>query len=550
MIDIKIKNWDKTRVKAIMKAWGVKGDKALSVTALQKLFSKPDKIASVLTELTPSETDVLNVLLHEEETALRSTLVTELDLEKDEIDEVVQSLVQKGLVTVMKNRARLDDSIDRLYPNKYMTEVIAKKSLLVEEEKVKKNLRLTLNEDLVPDLDTYFTFCYGRIPKEICKGEPLKLKSTDMRKLSEGLAYLDHKFVPVKRKNVLQEYDDAMSRSRDESGTADYSGLFIMSAFCYHLQKRKLHMKNGEQFSKRDIDLFEKKYGIPGSNSAEVIQWMVDNEWIVCRESRGTVSEMAINWIKQDFEGKVEFLQEMYSQLLPGKHLKLEQLYNKYFERAKLAKIEHYQDVLAKIQELIRSIRILWRLGLVRVYKKDDRVISVKKNSGIFASAPEKGAIVVSANMELHIYAGKLPPWAYYYLSVFTDRQDDGKVHKAVISEKSIIRGITMGLSAERFVNMLEECSKKKLPQNVVFTINDWISSVSEVQIEHTIVMSAPPAVIDLIEHDRVLQKYVVQRLNEEKVELNLFDEREMFTHLEKLHILMNYEKDENTFEE
>lgn len=550
MIDIKIKNWDKNKVKSIMKVWGVKGDKLLSVTALQKLFAKPDKISAVLTELTPHEADVLNILLHEHETALRSTLLAELDIEKDEIDLVVQSLIQKGLVTVMKNRARLDDSIDRLYPNSYMLEAIEKRDLLVEEERIKKNLRLTLSETLEPDLDTYFTFCYGRIPKEICKNDPLKLKPADMRRMHDGLSYLDHKFVTVKHRDVLQEYDDAMSRNRDEEGSADYSGLFIMSAFCYHLQKRKLHMKNGEQFSRRDIDLFEKKYSITGSNAEEIIQWMIDNEWIICRESRGTVSETALEWVRRDFEGKVEYLQKMFDDILPSKHLKLEQLYTKYFERPDLNTEQDYQEALIKISELSRTVRILWRLGLIRVYHKDGRVISVKKNSSVFAIAPEEGALVVSPNMELHIYSGKLPPWAYYYLSVFTEKQDSGKVQKSIISEKSIIRGIMMGLSAERFMNMLETCSKKPLPQNVVFTVNDWIGSVSEVMIEHTIVMTAPPAVIDLIEHDRVLQKYVVERLNAEKIELIAFDEREMFTHLEKLHILMTYEKDEYAPEE
>ncbi len=80
--------------------------------------------------------------------------------------------------------------------------------------------------------------------------------------------------------------------------------------------------------------------------------------------------------------------------------------------------------------------------------------------------------LIVQPNFELLIMQPDMP--TLYSLLPFAQLNQVGLVSRLTLNRTALLRAIERGKNVEQVLNVLEERSQKELPQNVVYSLNDW----------------------------------------------------------------------------
>ncbi|HLL80066.1 MAG TPA: helicase-associated domain-containing protein [Ktedonobacteraceae bacterium] len=102
----------------------------------------------------------------------------------------------------------------------------------------------------------------------------------------------------------------------------------------------------------------------------------------------------------------------------------------------------------------------------------------------------QKRALIVQPNFELMLLSPDMPTLCR--LLPFAQINQVGMVSRLTLTKNSILRYMETGKHVEGILTTLEECSQKELPQNVVYTINDWARSYKEVNISQVFLVEVP----------------------------------------------------------
>ena len=129
-------------------------------------------------------------------------------------------------------------------------------------------------------------------------------------------------------------------------------------------------------------------------------------------------------------------------------------------------------------------------LGAAALATKNDakRVLA---ESPVPAEAREqKRTLIVQPNFELMLLHPDMP--TLYRLLPFAQIVQVGMVSRLALTKTSLLRGLEQGRNIEQIMKTLAESSLKELPQNVVYTLNDWARSYKEVNISQVFLVETP----------------------------------------------------------
>jgi Helicase conserved C-terminal domain len=123
-----------------------------------------------------------------------------------------------------------------------------------------------------------------------------------------------------------------------------------------------------------------------------------------------------------------------------------------------------------------------------------------------------KRPLIVQPNFELMLLQPDMP--TLYRLLPFAQLMQVGMVSRLTLTKTSLLRGLEQGRNIEQIMKTLTESSQKELPQNVVYTLNDWARTYKEVNISQVFLVETPSESMgdDLATRDK-LQNYGLRRL-------------------------------------
>lgn len=123
-----------------------------------------------------------------------------------------------------------------------------------------------------------------------------------------------------------------------------------------------------------------------------------------------------------------------------------------------------------------------------------------------------KRSLIVQPNFELMLLQPDMP--ALYRLLPFAQLLQVGMVSRLTLTKTSLLRGLEQGRNIEQIMKTLTESSQKELPQNVVYTLNDWARTYKEVNISQVFLVETPSESMgdDLVTREK-LQNYGLRRL-------------------------------------
>ena len=111
---------------------------------------------------------------------------------------------------------------------------------------------------------------------------------------------------------------------------------------------------------------------------------------------------------------------------------------------------------------------------------------------------------------------------------------------RAKVTEKNFLDGLAAGFDGLEFLRMLEACSRQALPQNIVFTITDWIENTIQAVLHIKPVLHMEENRLDELMHDPAFVKLVDRRVGPNDIILDETDEREIGTILQRHGIILD----------
>ena len=94
-------------------------------------------------------------------------------------------------------------------------------------------------------------------------------------------------------------------------------------------------------------------------------------------------------------------------------------------------------------------------------------------------------ALIVQPNFELLILQPDMP--ALYSVLSFAQLNQVGMVSRLTLNRATLLRAMEAGRNVEQVIKILEERSQKELPQNVVYSLNDWARLYKGVRLSQVI---------------------------------------------------------------
>jgi len=103
-------------------------------------------------------------------------------------------------------------------------------------------------------------------------------------------------------------------------------------------------------------------------------------------------------------------------------------------------------------------------------------------------------ALIVQPNFELLILQPDMP--ALYSVLSFAQLNQVGMVSRLTLNRATLLRAMEAGRNVEQVIKVLEERSQKELPQNVVYSLNDWARLYKGVRLSQVILFEVSSEVL------------------------------------------------------
>ncbi|MCX8066070.1 MAG: helicase-associated domain-containing protein [Candidatus Hydrogenedentes bacterium] len=159
-------------------------------------------------------------------------------------------------------------------------------------------------------------------------------------------------------------------------------------------------------------------------------------------------------------------------------------------------------------------------------------------NEGLQSSETfsENVEIVVQHNFEIIVPTDDIDPLKLAIIEVFAQKKSEGKLSVYSISRESFLKGIQRGVKPELFLRILQEhTNKKKLPDLVISTINQWTDNIKRVKIKKVILVEtdSPITALELLNRKKLVGLLLPPQDNQLIVE-NYRDTSELKAMIEK----------------
>jgi hypothetical protein len=121
-------------------------------------------------------------------------------------------------------------------------------------------------------------------------------------------------------------------------------------------------------------------------------------------------------------------------------------------------------------------------------------------------------SLVLQPNFELLLLHPDMP--TLYSLLPFAQVNQINLVSRLTLTRNSVLRGVEAGHDVEMILRILEERGQKEIPQNVAYTLRDWVKQYKDVKISQVLLFEVSnEGVADEICASSKLQKFNLRKL-------------------------------------
>ncbi|MEO8957268.1 MAG: helicase-associated domain-containing protein [Ktedonobacteraceae bacterium] len=170
--------------------------------------------------------------------------------------------------------------------------------------------------------------------------------------------------------------------------------------------------------------------------------------------------------------------------------------------------------------------------------------LPVSSASSVSLASNGHRVLILQPNFELLLLQPDMP--TLYSVLPFAQVNQVEMVSRLTLTRASVLHGIENGLDIEQILHILEEHSQKEVPQNVAYTLQDWVKLYKDVRISQVLLLEvSSEAVADEVCTSPKLQAFNLRKLGPRQViasnDTNLQDLRRI---LEKEGILVHISGD------
>ena len=99
------------------------------------------------------------------------------------------------------------------------------------------------------------------------------------------------------------------------------------------------------------------------------------------------------------------------------------------------------------------------------------------------------GAVIINPDASLIAMPEKLSLFSIHLMKSFTELKEFDRVYHFQITKESLQEGLLLGNQVDHFLGLLQDVSKNKIPQNLMYLISDWSEELPIVSIEENVVL-------------------------------------------------------------
>ncbi len=126
--------------------------------------------------------------------------------------------------------------------------------------------------------------------------------------------------------------------------------------------------------------------------------------------------------------------------------------------------------------------------------------------------------IIVQPNFEI-IALPETPDDVLFLLSRFSEIKTADKVHIFMLTKKLFLHAVDSGMDAVKIIELLQNNAKAEIPQNVLYSIQEWRESYGKVELKRGIFLEADPELMRVIKAK--IRERVIREISDSSVILN-----------------------------
>ncbi len=137
---------------------------------------------------------------------------------------------------------------------------------------------------------------------------------------------------------------------------------------------------------------------------------------------------------------------------------------------------------------------------------------SDKASHAVHSQEGGKRSLVLQPNFELLLLHPDMP--TLYSLLPFAQINQMDIVSRLTLSRNSVLRGVEAGHDVEEILKVLEEHSQKEIPQNVAYTLRDWVKAYRDTRISQVFLLEvSSEAIADEVCASPKMQRFGLRKL-------------------------------------
>ncbi len=165
--------------------------------------------------------------------------------------------------------------------------------------------------------------------------------------------------------------------------------------------------------------------------------------------------------------------------------------------------IDNYSNF---VKELVSVLFYLQLFGYLKVEYPDRWISFSPLGLHFIKKAPlkkedEKGAIAINQDLSIIAFPEKLSLNGLYYLKIFCELKSFENIYTFQFTRNSFMDALLINESSEKFLEFLKKTSMNDLPQNLIFSINEWKNNIPLVTVtdECVVVKTKEPNHLELL---------------------------------------------------
>jgi hypothetical protein len=502
-------------------------------------------VRTALLKLDERESQVYSILFLNGGNQARSFLLSKTHLEPDELDLLLENSADLGLVYVLKNRSRLNNSADRVIMNEAIFKTAFGANLILPSPAHALPPELVLeNGEFVLTLTAFIRAAGGALPAQILTERCFP--ADQYEGLRRALLALPKGFEDVWCIAELREEEARTGHARKIHHRID--GQAMLALALKSVSRQRLRACEGVVPGKRELTSFAEAHGFSLPHVKACFSWISQSGWIGESENTLALKKEARAWLRGDMRSRFEAL---YAHALEdgvvhpnGRIISVSSFIGKNWEKKTLRSAAEYRAYLEHVQNRIMRVTFYWMCGILALHCDEGTIQKISPAGMDEHGAYSDGKAVIAGDMSIVFAENDISPLTQLYLAAFTRVERDSGVVRARLSEKLFAEGIAAGFDGRAFLHALEGASGQPLPQNMTFTIQDWILSRTSARITKPYVLRLSEERADEIMHDPALMKLVDHRAGANDIILGECNEREITLLLEKHGVCLDFDPD------